>query len=311
MKFAISLGSYYQYLADTEWAPASHLKIEAKVETFKDGEMAVSFPDSIRGKHMFIFGDTVHNSTELFLTIDAARRGSAQEITVVLPYYGYCRQDKKGTGRVSMGASMMAHIIQSLGVDRIIAIDLHSDQIQGAFQIPVEHLSGLHLFENKLKHEINVLGKDNVVFCSPDAGGGARVERFVQHFMIPMVTMSKHRDKANSIAYMNLLGNVEDQHVILIDDMVDTGGTLIKAVNLLYESGAKSVRCVITHPVMSDNAYTRLKNAGVKIICADTRNSLNIAADSSENFSVVSCMEILFKAIINITQNQSILTTLS
>jgi len=314
MEYAISYGTYYQYLRPRRnpFIP----NIEAIVQIFNDGELAVEFPDSIRGKHIFIFGDTVKHMTELVMTIDAARRSAACRITVVFPYYGFCRQDKKGKGRASLGAAVVAKIVQSLGVDQVIAIDLHADQIQLAYQIPFEHLSGAHLFENKLA-EIITAAKENgkkVIFCSPDAGGTDRVKKIAKMFGLDYIVMAKDRAVPGEVAGMRVLADpaeLKDALIILIDDIVDTAGTLILADKTLRQYDPFDVMSLITHPVLSESkkSYDRVINSGIKLITSDTRNT--VIDKENENIVVVSCYDILHQAILNITENRSILTTLA
>lgn len=309
---AISYGTYYNYLRPINSVIARN-NIEPTVMTFNDGEIAVEFPDSIRGKHIFIFGDTTKHKTELEMTIDAARRSSAKEITVVLPYFGYGRSDKKGTGRSCIGSAVIATILESLGVNRIIAIDLHADQIQGNFKIPFEHISGKNLFLSKIEEKRLMHGHseyENWMLCSPDAGGTVRVQKFADALNLPHVIMSKRRDKPGSVGSMQLIGDVKDKNVIIIDDMVDTGGTLIKAIEYLYNEGAKVVYAVITHPILSNNAMDKLLAANVKLITSNTRNTVNQLQEKS-NIEVVNCYDILHQAIFNIADNLSIINTLT
>ncbi len=315
MEYAISYGTYYQYLRphnNTPFIP----NIEAVVQVFNDGEIAVDFPDSIRGKHIFVFGDTVNNMIELMMTIDAARRSSANKITVVLPYYGFCRQDKKGKGRVSLGAGVIATTIQALGVHQVIAIDLHADQIQLAYKIPFEHLGGAHLFENKITEIITKANKEGkkVLFASPDAGGTDRVKKIAKMFNLDYIVMAKDRQVAGEVASMRVLADpaeLEDALIILIDDIVDTAGTLILADQTLRKFNPYDVMSLITHPVLSESkeSWNRVIKSGIKLITSDTRNT--VVTRKHESITVVTCYDILHQAIFNITENKSILTTLA
>lgn len=308
-EIAISYGTYFQYMRPKNKSLAIYNN-EAQILNFNDGEIAVKFTDSVRGKHVFIFGDTTHNKTELEMTIDAARRSSAGEITVVLPYYGFARQDKKGTDRANIGASVIAHILQALGVNRVVAIDLHSDQIQGYFQIPFEHIYGKNLFLDTVKKIIATDPDADWILCSPDAGGVQRVKSFAKALTMLHVIIDKHRDKPGSIESMQLIGDVKGKNVILIDDMVDTGGTLIKANSYLKEMGAKKVFNVITHPVLSNNALEKVRDSGIDLVVSNTRNSINVD-NLPTNITIIDSSDILHQAILNIAQNKSIITTLT
>jgi|SRR6185312_10214419 len=308
-EIAISYGTYFQYLRPTIKS-LSIYNNEAQILNFNDGEIAVKFTDSVRGKHVFIFGDTTHNKTELEMTIDAARRSSAGEITVVLPYYGYARQDKKGTDRANIGASVIALILQSLGVNRVVAIDLHADQIQGNFQIPFEHIYGKNLFLDQAKAIMKKAPNEEWVLCSPDAGGVQRVKSFAKALGMLHVIIDKQRDKPGSIESMQLIGDVKGKNVILIDDIVDTGGTLIKGNEYLKEMGAKSVYNIITHPVLSQNATEKIRESKIHLITSNTRNSINVD-NLPENIQIIDCSDIIHQAILNIAQNKSIITTLT
>lgn len=303
MNIAISYGSYYDYLKPKDKFLAK-FNIEAKVKVHNDGEIEVDFPDSIRGKRMFIFGDGVKNLSELLMTIDAAKRSSAAEINVVFPYYPACRQDKKGKDRGNIGTAVIARVLESLGVNRIIAIDLHSEQIQGCFNGPLEHISGRHMFVPYIQEEIIKKNKDfGIRLCSPDVGGGKRVEKFCKELYLRQVLIDKVREEAGVVKDMYLLGEVKDQVVVLIDDIADTCNTLIKGVKLLYENGAKEVICVITHPVLSNNALKRLEEENIQVVFANTRNTI---INAPKNVTSVNCSDILHQAILNIGDNKSI-----
>ena len=313
-EIAISYGSYYSYLRKNRNKRDKALNIEACVQIFNDEEVCVDFPESIRGKHIFIFGDCVHYFMELLMTVDAARRASASEITVVLPYYGYCRQDKKGVGRISLGASVIANQLENIGVNRIIAIDLHSDQIQLAFKIPFEHISGKHLFENEIREILDnakELNK-NVLLVSPDAGGTDRVKQYAKMFGLNYVVMDKEREQAGKVKSMRLIGDpaeLKDAILVQIDDIVDTGGTLILGNETLKKYEPFDIINILTHPVMSKNAYQKLTDSGMKLITSNTRNS--VVGKKNPNFTIVDCNEIIMQAITNISLNKSILTTLT
>ena len=310
MNLCISYGTYYSYLKPKSKKDLRN-NIEAQVIKFNDGEVAVEFPDSIRGKHVFIFGDTVFYLVELLMTIDAAVRSSASEITVVLPYFGFARQDKKGAGRASIGSSVIARQLEALGVNRVLSIDLHAEQIMGNFKIPFEHITGKHLFSDLITHIITLSDPtEKWILCSPDAGGTTRVQKFAAMLGLPYVIMSKVRDKPGSVESMTLIGDVQGKNVIIIDDIVDTGGTLIKGNQYLMQMGAKSTKNIITHPVLSNNAIQKLEDAGIELITSDTRNKI-IGNKQPQNFIIQGCADILHQAIYNIAEDKSIITTLS
>ena len=292
-------------------------KVELHTEVFSDGEMAVQYMESIRGCDLFLFGDTSKNLTELLLAIDGAKRSSCKSLTVILPYYGYGRQDKKDGHRGSLGASVMAHALQGFGVNRIVSIDLHADQIQGMFHIPLEHIKGHSVF---IKYIQNYIDLSNVILCSPDSGGVHRVQKYGDKLNLPMVSINKRRDKPNSIASMELIGSVKDKDVIVLDDIVDTCGTLRKAVDYLKEEGAGKVFYVATHPVLSGNAYYNLLESRLdKLIISDTvtpsakmpttvDNALDLSLVHQLNdlINEVSCIPVLEEVICNLIYDGSI-----
>ena len=232
-----------------------------KVDQFSDGEMSPQFGESVREKRVFLVC-TTSSPTEivkLLLALDAAKRASAREVIAILPYYGYSRQDRKEGPRGAIGARLMADLIQTAGADRLICLDLHADQIQGFFNGPLNLISGHIVFSAFLRN----LPADQYTICSPDAGGVKRANKFYQQFLkqFPDSTfamLSKLRDKPNSIERMDLIGDVSGRHVIIIDDMIDTGGTLIKAAQLLKEGGATQVSACITHGVLSGQGHPRI-----------------------------------------------------
>jgi ribose-phosphate pyrophosphokinase len=239
------------------------------LDKFSDGEMSPGFEESIRSRKIFIIGST-HNSEsiiELILTVDAARRSGAKQINLVVPYYGYARQDRKDKHRGAIGAGAIANIIESTGADTIMTIDLHASQIEGFFKMPVIHIQGKSVFIPFLKSFID----DSWVICSPDAGGVARASGFSKSLNLPFVVMNKRRDKPNSIASMELVGDVEGKKVLIIDDMVDTGGSLIKCSDILLEKGATSVSACISHGILSSNAIEKINNSNLtNLFISDT-----------------------------------------
>jgi len=290
-------------------------KVELETTKFSDGEMAVQYLESIRGRDLFLFGDTSQNLTELLLAIDGAKRSSCKSLTVILPYYGYGRQDKKDGHRGSLGAAVMAQVLQSVGVSRIVSIDLHADQIQGMFHIPVEHIKGHSIFIEYIQTNIDL---SNAILCSPDAGGVHRVQKYGDKLNLPMVSINKRRDKPNSIASMELIGSVDGKDVIIIDDMVDTCGTLKKAVDYLKSKGALKVYYVATHPVLSGSAYRNLLDSKLdKLIISDTvtpatqitnsKTTVNDVIRLLDGFiTTISCMPVLEKVIKNLIYDESI-----
>jgi len=294
-------------------------KVELETKKFSDGEMAVQYLESIRGRDLFLLADTSQNLTELLLALDGAIRSSAKCITVILPYYGYGRQDKKDGHRGSLGASVMAHALQSFGVDRVVSIDLHADQIQGMFNIPLEHIKGHSVFIDYVQNNIDLT---NMILCSPDAGGVHRVQKYGGKLNLPMVSINKRRDKPNSIASMELIGSVKGKNVMIIDDMVDTCGTLKKAVSYLKAEGALKVYYIATHPVLSGEAFTNLVSSELdELIISDTllvddiKGSLAYAMKNVELENItpnrltihqISCVPVLEKVIINLINDESI-----
>ncbi len=233
-----------------------------KIEHFSDGEFSVSFEESIRGQYIYLVQSTFPNSDnlmELLLMIDAAKRASAYKIIAVIPYYGWARQDRKDKPRVSIGAKLIADMLSVAGVDRIITMDLHADQIQGFFDLPVDHLYGSTIFVPYIKS----LQLKNLVIASPDVGGTKRAGSYAKHLDVPMVLGYKTREKANVVAEMKIIGDVVGKDVVIVDDMADTAGTLCKAADLIMEKGAASVRAVVTHGVMSGKAIDNVLNSAL------------------------------------------------
>jgi ribose-phosphate pyrophosphokinase len=228
--------------------------------TYSDGEFQPSYEESIRGRRIFIIGSTnpsSENLMEMLLMIDAAKRASARHITAVLPYFGWARQDRKDKPRVPIAAKLVAKMLETAGATRIITMDLHADQIQGFFEKPVDHLFASTIFLPYLKN----LNLDNLTIASPDMGGSKRAYAYSKALECDVVICYKQRAKANVISHMELIGDVTGKNVVLVDDMVDTAGTLTKAADLMMERGALSVRAICTHPLLSGNAYERLENS--------------------------------------------------
>ena len=241
------------------------------IQKFSDGEIQPEIQESVRGDYVFVVASTnmpAENLMELLLVIDAAKRASAKYITAVIPYFGFARQDRKDRPRVSLGAKLVANLIVAAGANRVMTMDLHAPQIQGFFDIPMDHLDSSYVFIPYLK----TLGiDDNICFASPDVGSTNRARSFAKHFNGEMVICDKQRKRANEIAAMTVIGDVTGKDVVLVDDIVDTAGTLSNAAKLLMEKGAKSVRAVCTHPVLSGVAIDRVEaSALIELVVCDT-----------------------------------------
>lgn len=237
---------------------------------FSDGEFQPSFEETVRGLDVFIVQSTMppsDNLFELLLMVDAARRASARKIIAVIPYFGFARQDRKDKPRVAIGAKLVANMLMAAGIDRIITMDLHADQIQGFFEVPVDHLFGSTIFTP----EIEKLNTGKLIMAAPDAGGAKRANSYAKRLDVGLAICHKQRKKANEIAEMTVIGDVSGKDVILVDDMCDTAGTLTKAADLFMEKGALSVRAFCTHAVLSGPAYERLTNSSItELIVTDT-----------------------------------------
>ncbi|MBL4862783.1 MAG: ribose-phosphate pyrophosphokinase [Crocinitomicaceae bacterium] len=237
---------------------------------FSDGEFQPSFEETVRGQDVFIVQSTMmptENLFELLLMADAAKRASAHRIVAVIPYFGFARQDRKDKPRVAIGAKLVANMLVASGVDRVITMDLHADQIQGFFEVPVDHLYGSTIFSP----EMEKFNNGNLIMAAPDAGGAKRANSYAKRMDVGLAICHKQRKKANEIAEMTVIGEVAGKDVILIDDMCDTAGTLTKAADLFIERGAKSVRAFCTHAVLSGPAYERLTNSAItELIVTDT-----------------------------------------
>ncbi|PIB34477.1 ribose-phosphate pyrophosphokinase [Reichenbachiella sp. 5M10] len=269
---------------------------------FSDGEIYYSYDESIRGCDVFLIQSThgpSDNILELLLMIDAAKRASAKTINLVVPYYGYARQDRKDKPRVSIAAKLMANLVQAAGATRLMTCDLHADQIQGFFDIPVDHLVAGMIFVPY----INNLNLDNLIFAAPDVGSTKRVREFAKFFKADMVVCDKHRKRANEIASMQVIGDVTDKNVILVDDIIDTAGTLTKAANLLKEKGAKSVRAFCTHAILSGSAYENVDNSSLEELVVTDSIPLK---GSSDKIHVASMAPLFADAIKRIHGHQSI-----
>ncbi|MDQ3289878.1 MAG: ribose-phosphate pyrophosphokinase [Bacteroidota bacterium] len=275
---------------------------DISLQKFSDGEISASFNESVRGCHVFLIQSTFppsDNLMELMLMVDAAKRASASQVAVVVPYYGYARQDRKDKPRVAIGAKVVADAIQAAGADRLMTCDLHAGQIQGFFDIPVDHLDGSAIFVPYIKS----LQLENLTFASPDVGGLVRARTFAKRFGAELVVCDKHRARANEVASMQVIGNVEGMDVVLVDDMVDTAGTITLAANLLKEKGAKSVRAIATHAVLSGPAYERIENSVLEELVVS--NTIPLRQDSSK-IKVLSFADLFARAISNVVTHESI-----
>ena len=244
---------------------------DVTVRRFSDGEMRVIINESVRGAYVFFVQSTfspTDNLMELLLMMDAAKRASAGYITAVIPYFGYARQDRKDKPRVPISARLIANILQTAGADRVMTMDFHADQIQGFFDVPVDHLRSEAIFIPYLNEHIDL---SNVTFASPDVGGVKRARTYSKHFHRELVICDKVRKEVNKVAEMTVIGDVEGADVIVVDDLVDTAGTLCRAAEVLIDEGARSVRALCTHPVLSADAYEKIAASKFsEVIVCDT-----------------------------------------
>ncbi len=263
-------GTNSRYLAEKICASLDCPLGKMNITHFADGEFAVSYEESIRGAHVFLVQSTFPNSDnlmELLLMIDAAKRASAKSVVAVIPYFGWARQDRKDKPRVSIGAKLVADLLSVAGIDRLITMDLHADQIQGFFNIPVDHLYASAVF---LPY-IESLKLKDLVIATPDVGGSKRASTFSKYLGVPLVLCNKSREKANEVASIQIIGDVTDKNVVLVDDIVDTAGTITKAANIMLDAGAKSVRAIASHCVMSDPASFRVQESSLtEIVFTDS-----------------------------------------
>lgn len=268
-------------------------------QQFSDGEFEPVLDQTVRGGRVFLIGSTfppADNLLELLLMIDASKRASAKSITVVIPYFGLARQDRKDKPRAPIGAKLVANLLTAAGATRIMTMDLHADQIQGFFEIPVDHLYASTIFIDY----INQLGLENLTIASPDMGGAKRAKNYAGHLGADVVIAYKERKKANVVDEMFLIGDVKDRNVILIDDMIDTAGTLCKAAEILIKHGARSVRAMATHGVLSGNAYENINNSALaEVIVTD---SIPVKTELSDKIKVLSCAH-LFADVMNMVHN--------
>ncbi len=272
------------------------------ISKYSDGEFQPSFEESVRGSRVFIIGSTnpsSDNIMEMLLMLDAAKRASARHITAIIPYFGWARQDRKDKPRVPIAAKLMANLLETAGATRIITMDLHADQIQGFFERPVDHLYASTIF---LPH-LQSLKLDNLTIASPDMGGSKRAYAYSKAMESDVVICYKQRAKANVISHMELIGDVEGRNVVLVDDMVDTAGTLTKAADLMMERGALSVRAICTHAILSGSAYDRLSDSHLEELI--TTDSIPLRQEHSK-IKVVSCAPLFADVMHRVNTNTSI-----
>ncbi|MDI3319948.1 ribose-phosphate pyrophosphokinase [Pinibacter soli] len=295
-------GTGSQYLAEKIAEKFGAPLGKVTIQKFSDGEIQPIFNESIRGDVVFLVQSTcapTDNIMELLLMIDAARRASAEKVIAVMPYYGYARQDRKDKPRVAIGSKLVANMLTAAGADRVITMDLHAPQIQGYFDIPVDHLDSSAIFIPYIEQ----LNLENLTFAAPDVGSANRIREIASYFNAEMVICDKHRKRANEIASMVVIGDVTNRNVVLIDDICDTGGTLTKSAGLLIDKGAKSVRALCTHPVFSGKAYENIQNSVLEemVVCDTIPVKQQI-----DKVKVLSVANLFAVAIRNAFEHQSI-----
>lgn len=301
--FKVFSGTGSQYLAEKIAQQHGIVPGKITISRFSDGEIQPVFQESVRGDMVFLIQSTfspAENMIELLLMIDAARRASAYKVIAVIPYFGYARQDRKDKPRVAIGSKLMANMLVAAGADRVITMDLHAPQIQGYFDIPVDHLDSSAIFIPYIEQ----LQFENLTFAAPDVGSANRIREIASFFNAEMVICDKHRKRANEIASMVVIGDVANRDVVLIDDICDTGGTLAKAAGLLKDKGARSVRALCTHPVLSGNAYANIENSVLEeLVVCDT---IPLKQQNTPKIKVLSVAELFAVAIRNAFENKSI-----
>ena len=300
--FKIFAGTNSRYMAEEICKDLGVELGQMNIQHFADGEFEVSFEESIRGCEVFLIQSTFPSSDnlmELLLMIDAAKRASAQTINAVIPYFGWARQDRKDKPRVSIAAKLVADLLSTAGVDRVITMDLHADQIQGFFNVPVDHLYASSVFIPYIQS----LNLPDLVIATPDVGGAKRANTYAKYFNVPLVLCHKQRAKANVVATMTVIGDVKDKNVILIDDRVDTAGTITKAADLMIANGAKSVRALCSHAIMSDPASERVDKCGLEEMIFT--NSIPFKKDCKKA-TIISVASLIADTIRRVHENQSI-----
>ncbi|MBT6440476.1 MAG: ribose-phosphate pyrophosphokinase [Flavobacteriales bacterium] len=275
---------------------------DVELQRFSDGEFQTSLEETVRGAHVFFIQSTfppTDNLFELLLMVDAAKRASAAKITVVMPYFGWARQDRKDKPRVAIGSKLIVNMLESAGVTRVITMDLHADQIQGFFEVPVDHLYASSVFIPYIEK----LTLPNLIMGAPDTGGTKRANAYAKHLGCGMVICYKQRKKANEVSGMTLIGDVEGKDVIIVDDIIDTAGTITKAADMMMSKGANSVRALITHPVLSGPAYERIENSSITELI--TTDSIPLKQESSK-INVISVANLFAEVMQNVVNHQSI-----
>jgi ribose-phosphate pyrophosphokinase len=279
---------------------------DAQVSTFSDGETRVEIDENVRGMDVFIIQSTCSpvnvNIMELLIMIDALKRASADRITAVIPYYGYARQDRKVVPRAPITAKLVADLLTSAGANRMLSIDLHAGQIQGFFNIPVDNLFATPILLQYIKGRI----RDNLVIVSPDTGGVVRARAFARRLGASLAIVDKRRDTPNESQVMNIIGSVKDKNVVILDDMIDTSGTMVQAANALKKEGALEVYACCTHPVLSGPAIERIKSSEIKEVIITDTIPLSTEAKSCKQFKTLSTADLLSDAMKRIYYNESV-----
>ncbi|MEA3449099.1 MAG: ribose-phosphate pyrophosphokinase [Bacteroidota bacterium] len=276
----------------------------SSLQKFSDGEFQPSLDETVRGHQVFIIQSTfppIENFFELLLMVDAARRASAYKVNVVIPYFGFARQDRKDKARVPIGAKLMADLLAASGIDRVMTMDLHADQIQGFFNVPVDHVYASALFVDFIES----LNLENIVVASPDMGGTKRANAYSKFLDCPMVLCHKAREKANEVSELRIIGEVEGKNIIIVDDMIDTAGTVTQVADMMLEKGAKSVRAIATHPVLSGPAYKRIENSCLKEVVVTDSIPLK---QQSDKIRVLGIADLFADIIRKVYNHQSIST---
>jgi len=300
--FKVFCGTKSRYMAEKVCEKLGCPLGNMNIQYFADGEFVVSYEESIRGCEVYLVQSTFPNSDnllELLLMIDAAKRASAKKVIPVIPYFGWARQDRKDKPRVSIGAKLIADLLSTAGIDRVITLDLHADQIQGFFDCPVDHLLASSIF---LPY-IQSMKLEDLVIASPDVGGSKRASSYAKYLGVDLVLCHKQRAKANVVESMKIIGDVKGKNVIILDDMVDTAGTITKAADLMIENGALSVRAFASHGVLSDPATERIEKS--KLTAIYFTDSIPLKKES-EKIKVLSVAVLIANTIINVNTNKSI-----